>query len=294
MHNLEIFLQQPDDLPSLPEIYIKLSELLEDEDSDAYEIGDAVQADPSLTARILRTVNSAYYGLPNQVTTISQGISLIGRQQLQQMLMGSVLAGMFKDRNIDGSFMSSFWHHSVKTAIISRHLAMQNARILDHESFFTAGLLHDIGRLIIAEVAPALWAEINDQVDNLDPNIVRIETEKLGVSHIDVGAALMKKWAMPDMLTQCLIKHHDVDHLGPDAIATSIVYLANQLSQHNLAEDEETMQEILSAIPNWEHSKCTMEQIHVACQLADEQGLELMESLGLVDMEIDDANCNDF
>ena len=287
MHNLEIFLQQADDLPSLPEIYIKLSEILEDEHSDAYEIGEAVQSDPSLTARILKLVNSAFYSLPNQITTISQAVSLLGRQQLKEMLLSTVLAGVFNDRNIDSSFMWAFWHHSVKTAIIARHLAMQNARILDHDTFFTAGLLHDIGRLIIAEIAPQALAEVSERVGPRDLRILGIEADILGVSHVDVGAALMKKWSMPERLTQCLIKHHDIEHMGPHAVDTSIVYLANQLSHLELPEDEEAMQEILSEVPNWEQSKNTMDQIYIACQLAEEQGVELMESLGLVDMEID-------
>jgi len=291
MLKLETLLEQSNELPSLPEIYIKVSELLESDDSSARDIGEAVQTDTSLTARILKMVNSAYFGLPNQVTSVAQAISLLGRQQLKEILMGSILGGVFGDLKIAGFPMQDFWRHSIKTAIISRHLAMQNAKIIDHEAFFTAGLLHDIGRLVIAKVAPESIFEIDELANTGDLDIVQLEAEKLGVTHVEVGGVLMKKWNMPSLLTQCVLKHHEVEHVGPFAIDTSIVYLANQLSQHDLVADEEELETLLSTIQNWQQTGCTQEQIYSACQLADEQAYTVMESLGMVDLEISD---NDF
>lgn len=285
MHKLETLLEQSSELPSLPEIYKKVSELLEDDNSTSQQIGRAVQTDPSLSVRILKMINSAYFGLPNQVTSVSQSVTLLGHQQLKQILMGTVLAGVFGDLNIDNFPILDFWQHSIKTAIIARHLAMQNAQIIDHEAFFTAGLLHDIGRLVIAKVAPDSLAEINDLVKANGLDIVQLEADKLGVTHIEVGAALMNKWGLPNLLTQCVLDHHETDHVGPFAIHTSIVYLANQLSQNSLVNEEEEMQDLLTKIPNWQQTKCTMEQIHIACRLADDQWFEVMESLDMVDSE---------
>ena len=90
------------------------------------------------------------------------------------------------------------------------------------------------------------------------------------------------------MIAQCIMKHHDSEHIGPLAIDTSIVYLANQLSQQPPVSDEEGMQAILSTIPNWDTTKCTLEQITIACELAEGQWREVMESLGMGDMEIND------
>ena len=288
MQNLQNLLEQSNDLPSLPEIYIRVSELLEDDDSDAQKIGKAVQTDPSLTAKILKMVNSAFYGLPIQVTSIPQAVTLLGRQQLKQILMGSVLAGVFSDINIPNFPMRKFWEHSIQTAIIARHLALQNASIIDHEAFFTAGLLHDIGRLVIARVAPDELIEINDIVDAGGIDVILAEENQLGITHVDVGVALMQKWGMPGLLTQCIKHHHDSDHKGPFAIETSIVYLANQLSQKPLVQDEDEMPATLSTIANWQQTDNTPQQIFMACQLADEQWYEVIESLGMVDMEISD------
>lgn len=288
MTNLQDLLEQSKDLPTLPEIYVRVSELLDSDTASVRDIGEAVQTDPSLTAKILKLVNSAFYGLPNRVTSISQSVSLLGRQQLKQVLMSSVLAGVFSDINIVNFSMHDFWHHSIKTAIIARHLGMQNVNIIDHEAFFTAGLLHDIGRLVIAKVAPEEMSAINDfSFDNAE-DLLKLELEKLGMTHVEVGAAMLKKWKMPGLLTQCVLNHHETSHSGPLAIDTSIVYLANLLSQQEMPEDEEALQEVLDTIENWQQTDCSLEQVYIACQLAEEQVGEVMQSLGMVDLEISD------
>ena len=256
------------------------------------KIGEAVQSDPALTARILKMINSAYYGLQNPVTSIPQAVTLLGRQQLRQVLVGSVLAGVFKDFDVTAFPLHDFWQHSIKTAIIGRQLAMQNARVLDHEVFFTAGLLHDIGWLVIAKVNPGSYMQIIELAKSENKDMIQVETEKLGVTHVDVGVALLEKWGIPGLITQCVRKHHDIDHIGSFEIETSMVYLANKLSRLDLnsgEEEEKLIADTLSTIPNWEKSKCTAEQITIACRLAEEQWLEVMESLGMVDLDIDDS-----
>lgn len=291
-------LDQAGVLPSLPEVYIRVNSLIENPRATAIEIGAAVQTDPALTARILKLVNSAYYGLRNPVTSIPHVVSLLGREQLQQVLLGSVLVGVCKDYDIEGFPMMEFWQHCIKTAIIARNLAMQNAQVMDHEVFFTAGLLHDIGWLVIAKVHPDSYTQITElaKVENRD--VIEVETETLGVTHVQIGIQLLEKWGIPGMVTQCVKKHHDTDHIGPFAIETSIIYLANRLSHlvlGNAGVAEELKEEkpgevldqsdILATIPNWEKSKCTSEQISIACNLANEQWLEVMVSLGMAETD---------
>ncbi len=206
---------------------------------------------------------------------------------MQQVLVGSVLAGVFKDFDITSFPLRDFWQHCIKTAIIARQLAMQNARVIDHEAFFTAGLLHDIGWLVIAKVNPGSYLQITGLARSENKDVIQVEAEKLGVTHIDVGVALLEKWGIPGLITQCVRKHHDTDHIGPYAIETSIVYLANKLSRLDLSNEDEEIADVLSTIPNWEKANCTAEQIDIACSLADEQWLEVMESLGMVDLDID-------
>jgi len=289
---LEPLLKQAGQLPSLPEVYIRVTELLENESSSGAKIGEAVQSDPALTARILKLINSAYYGLQNPVTSIPQAVTLLGRQQLKQVLVGSVLASVFKGFDITAFPLRDFWQHCIKTAIIGRQLGMQSARVIDHEVFFTAGLLHDIGWLVIAKVNPGSYGQILGLARAENREVIEVEVDKLGVSHVEVGVALLEKWGIPGLITECVKRHHDVDHIGSFEIETSIVYLANKLSRLDLSavEDEEkAVTDILSTIPNWEKAKCTAEQIAIACRLAEEQWLEVMESRGMVDLDIDDS-----
>jgi putative nucleotidyltransferase with HDIG domain len=291
---LEPLLEQAGELPSLPEVYIRVTELLESENATAEQIGVTLQSDPALTARILRLINSAYYGLRNDVSSIPQAVSLLGRDQLQQVLLGSVLSAVFKDFDVSDFPLRDFWQHCIKTAIIARQLAMQNARIIDHEAFFTVGLLHDIGWLVIAKVSPGSYLQIINIARAENRNVLEVEIENLGTTHIEVGAALLQQWGIPEMITQCIKNHHDIEHGGSLAVETSIAYLANQLSrlsfEDNVTEEDEAqvILDILATIPNWEASKCTGEQIAIACRLADQQWLEVMESLGMRDLEIDD------
>lgn len=292
---LEPLLKQAGELPSLPEVYIRVTELLESEEATATKIGETLQTDPALTARVLKLINSAYYGLRSEVTSIPQSVALLGRDNLQQALLGSVLAGVFKEFDISDFPLRDFWQHSIKTAIIARQLAMQNARIIDHEAFFTAGLLHDIGWLVIAKVNPGSYTQITDLARAQNRDMTELETEKLGVTHVEVGIALLQHWGLPGLITQCVKNHHEVDHSGPFAIETCIVFLANKLGRFSPGVDEfeevdnTDLLALLETIPGWETSQCTAEQIAIACRLADQQWMEVMTSLGMQDLDIDDS-----
>lgn len=289
MFTLDTLLKQAGELPSLPEAYIRVTELLENDQSTANQIGDAVQTDPALNGRILKLINSAYFGLRNPVTSIAQAVTLLGRDNLQQVLVGSVLSQVFKDFNISDFPLRDFWQHCIKTAIIARQMAMQNARIIDHEAFFTAGLLHDIGWLVIAKVNPGAYRSIGDIASAEGRDMIEVERDKMGVTHVEVGVALLEKWGIPRLIVECVKGHHENDHVEPFEIETSMVYLANRLSRVPLDDGEQQLDEVLCAIPQWEQTRCTREQIGIACGLAEEQWREVMESLGMLDLDIDDS-----
>ncbi len=293
---LEPLIRQAGRLPSLPEIYVRVTELLKTEDSTAKEIGDALQTDPNLTARILKVINSAYFGLRNPVTSIPQVVGLLGREQLQQVVLGSVLSGVFKNFDITDFPMRDFWQHSIKAALIGRQLAMQNPRILDHEAFFTIGLLHDIGWLVVANVAPGSFSKVSRLAKQENRNILDIEREILGVTHVEVSVSLLQKWGLPEIIVECVKHHHDDSAVSEHLVETKIVHLTNQLCGLNLAQEvtledlEQEITDLLPSIPNWELTQCSAEQIAIACQLASRQWREVMELLGIDELV---AKCED-
>lgn len=285
MNNKESLLEKANDLPALPAIYVKASALLDDQNSTAEKIADIVQTDPVITSRILKIVNSAYYGLNQPVTSISQSVSLLGNQRLKQILLGVVLGGLFKNINTEHFSLEAFWQHTIKTAILARHLAMQNVRIIDHDALFTAGLLHNIGRLIIASAYPDKIAEIELLKQQKGIETAQAENEVLGFHHIDASGALLTKWKLPEILIHCAKNHNEINHEGPLAIPGSIIYLAHRLSRYEAPADEEEALILLSRIENWQQANCTVEQICTGWHMADLQLFEVMESFGMVDFD---------
>ena len=285
--SLEQLVGKGQELPSLPEIYLRVSEQLEDESITVHRIGDTVQHDPAIATRVLKMVNSAYYGLPKQVSSVAQSVSLLGRERLKHILIGSVLRGVFSSGQNNPAFsMQVFWQHSIKTAIIARELAKQIRGIEEPESMFTAGLLHDIGKLLLINKFPQrmLAAEEYMMQHRVDP--LTAEMSQIGLTHTAVGEAMMQRWGLPQLLIDCATRHHETVHQGPDRHATHLIYLANQLSQYVPPLDDGETQDILNDIENWDMGQLSLDQIASACQQADDMVFEVMDSLGMVTIEI--------
>ena len=183
---MESLLEKGPELSSLPEVYLRVTQQLEDDDSSAQVIGATVQTDPALSTRILKIVNSAYYGMPHEISTISQAVQLLGRDRLKQILIGSVLVNVFRDPEIDSFSLTDFWQHSIKTAIIAKQLAIQHVSVSEPDSIFVAGLLHDIGRLLLASKLPIVYAEIENR--KRDHDLLEAEQEELGFNHAELAA----------------------------------------------------------------------------------------------------------
>jgi putative nucleotidyltransferase with HDIG domain len=274
------------DLPSLPEIYLRVSQQLEDETSTVQQIGDTVQHDPAITTRVLKMVNSAYYGLPNQVASVAQAVSLLGRERLKHILIGSVLRGVFSGQDDPAFSMQEFWQHSIKTAIIARQIAGQVGEIREPETMFTAGLLHDIGKLLLINKFPERMLAAEEHMIQKRVDILSAELAQIGVTHTAVGEALMEHWGLPQLLIDCARNHHEIVHDGPNRTATHLIYLANQLSQYVPPLDESETLDILNDIENWDMGYTSLDTIASACQHADDMVFEVMESLGMVTLEI--------
>ena len=277
---MESLLSQGPELMSPPEVLLKVNEQLEDDHCSARDIGETIQTDPAIATRILKMVNSAYYGMPNKVSTISQAVSLLGRDHLRQIIIGTVLVNVFKDPEVESFSLPDFWQHSIKTAIIARQLAIQHKGNSEPDALFIAGLLHDIGRLILVDKLPELSTEI--ELNRRNRGLTGAERHLLGFDHAELGGALMAQWGLPDLLVSCTRSHHDLDHSGQFADACRIIYMANKLSHNIPPLDEDEAHEQLNEIENWQLLGETLEQICYASQYSEDELLEIMESLGMI------------
>lgn len=223
-----------ENLLSLPDAVVRLNALLADPDVSIDEIGEVVRLDPALAARVLRSVNSAYYGLRARVDTLSQAISMIGTRELHTIALATSAALAF--RNISSRLidMESFWQHSVRAALAARAFATAGGR-RDREQVFMAGLLHDVGQLVIYHQLPQHATAILQAVKGGESQDL-VEQELLGFTHADVGAALLERWNLPVTLTDPVRQHHDVE-LGLELPrATVLVYLGSRVS-HFMDQD---------------------------------------------------------
>ncbi len=281
---LESLLAKGPELSSLPEVYLRVNEQLENDRSTAQEIGTTVQTDPAIATRILKMVNSAYYGMPNRVSTISQAVALLGRDRLKQIIIGSVMVSVFKDPKLESFSLQEFWQHSIKTAIIARQLASQHKEQNEPDALFIAGLLHDLGRLTLASRLPEQFSQIEGQRRKL--GLIDAERQVLGFDHAELAGALMTQWGLPELLVTCAQYHHDSSYSSDYADANRIVFVANKLSQNVPPMDEGEAIEQLDEIENWQMLDVPLQQICFACELSEEQLFEVMESLGMIDMEL--------
>ena len=285
--SLESLLQQDSELSSRPEIFIRVSELLDDENSTSIKIGQVVETDPSLTSRILKMVNSAYYGFQHNVASISQAISILGRNRIHQILIGAVLGGVFGNMKNNVFFMEDYWHQSVKTAILSRLLCKQSAISEQSEALFTAGLLHQIGRLILVQKMPELSMLVQQSIEEGSENIYQAEERIFGYTHCEVGAAFIENWGLPAILVEVTKYHHLPNESEQFEEEVKMVNLARNLSFLVAPIDQQEVEYALDDIAIWKDTGLSAEQIAQSCNEADEQVYQVMESLGMVQMQID-------
>ena len=284
---LEELLEQDSELFSLPEIYIRVSELMENENSASAQIGKVVETDPALSSRILKMVNSAFYGIPKTIASISQAITILGRDRLRQILIGTVLSGVFGKAQSPVLVMEDFWYHSVKTAILARHLGNDSEISNEAESLFTAGLLHEIGRLIMAQKIPEQSGAIQKAIDMEGEDIMAAESRILGFTHCDVGGAFIEKWGLPALLADVAKFHHSPQLSESYTAETDIIYLANNLVSLVSPVELQDVNYVLKKINGWERTGLSATQVHQAVVAADAQVYEVMEILGMVQMKID-------
>jgi len=192
---------------SLPEIYFELQEGLNDPDKTFQDIGEIIRCDAALTARLLKIVNSPFFGFPSEIETISHAISIIGMNQLTDLALATLVIYQF--RGIPNSLfnMEKFWRHSMSCGVAARSIAEFRGE-KNVERFYLAGILHDIGRLVIFKKEPALAREAFVRSKEQPENIFLSERELMGFDHADVGGELLKAWKLPPRLVEAVAFHH--------------------------------------------------------------------------------------
>jgi|GEM_PF-3568922 HD-like signal output (HDOD) protein len=213
----QLLLRETAVLLSLPEICIRLRGVLDDPGHSRKDIANVMRYDPALTARLLRIVNSAYYALPYRAASISQALGILGEQELKNLVL--VTSIMKMSGNLDTRMnIQQFWKHSVYAAVLARNLYTPGQQ-LARDEYFMAGLLLNIGKLLLYAKAPSLQIEVQNEMAKRGLAEIRMEQELTGTDHTCVGALLANNWNFPEPLVDLIATHHEpVDNMMSEAM----------------------------------------------------------------------------
>ena len=215
-----------DDLPSLPAVVMELLNSIDQDDVDISVLAKKVSHDQALTAKTLRLANSSLYGLQVKVTTIQQAITYLGFQTTRNLITAAAVTGCFAEGHCPGFDHKAFWRHSIATAACAKVLARQMRFNQDYA--FTAGLLHDIGRLVLVACFPNQYSVTIAYREEHDCYLLEAERKVLGVDHVDAGMALAEHWNFSDTMRLAIGGHHDPEAPGAGFLA-AIIHVADAI-----------------------------------------------------------------
>jgi len=227
---LEQLVQSVDELPSLPDVALKVLQMADDPAVSAREISRVISADMALAARLLRIANSAFYGITRSVSTINEAVVILGMQAVRSLALAAASYDTLRREYAGyGLRTGELWQHSMATAIAAQILAGRG-QLARNEEAFVAGLLHDVGKVVLnVHVAPQFEViRALAELDNLPFHIA--EKSVLGFDHAEVGARVAEKWNLPEHLCTAIGGHHSIERGSTAPILTAIINVADGIA----------------------------------------------------------------
>ncbi len=214
------------ELPSLPSVYQRVREALDDPNGSIEAVAQIVATDPSMTARVLKVANSALYGLPTRVESVSRALTIIGTAETQNLILATAVISVFQDLPLGAVSMRSFWEHSIACAVAARAIARRMS-INGPEPYYLAGLLHDIGRLPFFILEPQIMSETLLAHRDRQGHLWELEQEFFGTTHGEVGSALLEQWDIPAIYCSAAALHHGQSRYKPWPREAAVIHVAD-------------------------------------------------------------------
>ena len=218
-------IEQSPQISSLPTIFYQINEAVEDPECSFIEIGEIISGDPSLAARLLRIVNSSFFGFPSKIETISHAVTIVGMAQLHDLALATTVVNQFKGISKEAMNMEKFWLHSVATGLAARIIAVYR-REPNADRFYLMGMLHDLGRLVLFLNIPDQMEKVMDSYEK-GGTLYEVENEIIGADHAAVVGMLLEIWKLPEMLQEAVAYHHTPSQSPHFPSAASIVHVAD-------------------------------------------------------------------
>ncbi len=222
--DMELLLKDDPDLMTLPGLVYEILELIDSSYSCADEIVDLVSQDAVLTAKVLRMVNSAFYGMVAQIETVAHAINIIGLRALRDIVIVTKVGEKFEGISADVINVASFWENNMVCAGVAKSLDQR--QLIPRHNVFAPALLSNIGALVFLQKSPQVSRHILQIAKRENQNIYDVEQATLGYTHADIGVELMKRWGLPEIFVQVARFRHNFYLAGSYVYEASIVHLA--------------------------------------------------------------------
>jgi len=221
------------DLPTLPVVFQELFSRMQDPDTQISELAEVIARDPALTAKILKLVNSAFYGRPSQITTISRAVIIMGFQAVRSAALAVSVFDHFKDLPAlaAGFDLERFWRHDVAVSCVAKQLALVLGAG-EPEDAFVAGLLHDVGKLVMLQHFPRDVDDLAREVSERRLTWRAGESALFAIDHAELGRTVFRAWDFPESVVEAVGRHHEPDGAGRHAVLAALVHLADYFSYH--------------------------------------------------------------
>ncbi|HEX5163094.1 MAG TPA: response regulator, partial [Steroidobacteraceae bacterium] len=220
-------------LPTLPATYQRLVACLKSPDADMDDVAKIISMDPAMSARLLKVVNSAYFGLAKPVVDVARAGALLGLDRIMSLVLGQGIFSGGDAPQVRGFSLEALWSHSIATASAAHRIAIDEG--LDKElisAAFLAGMLHDIGKLVLAMGMPEEYARVLEMARGRPGSEREIETLELQAAHTDVGAYLVGLWGLPNTIAEAIAFHEDPAQCTTEFGLPGIVHVADRIAHH--------------------------------------------------------------
>lgn len=198
-----------DNLPALPDLYLELVERMRDPECSIDQIGEIVARDISMTARILKLVNSAFFGLRRQVSSPNEAVNYLGMDAIKALVLSINAFAKYENCCLGGIALEPLWNHSLMTAGFAKAVASANRGGAKHsEDAFVAGMLHDAGKLVLAANFSADYSEVIASVPEGEDGLLAAEERTFGANHAEIGGHLLALWGLPEAIVDAVTWHH--------------------------------------------------------------------------------------
>ena len=230
-NEMEKIVLKMESLPSLPSLYIEIMDEIQSPDSSVQRVGNIIEKDIGMSAKILQIVNSAFFGMPRHISSPAQAVSLLGLEIVKALVLSVHVFSQFDHSRLKNLSLNSLWQHCTTVGYLSKKIYEGESNDKNFISYaLIAGLLHDIGKLILMTNFPEKYDSVVSTVLKQEITLSEIELEVFGVTHSEVGAYLLGLWGLPDLVVEAIAHHHSPHQVpGKVFVPLSAVYVANTI-----------------------------------------------------------------